>query len=85
MNDGKKDTERIYVWLARDPDGTEGVIAWPTEMGFMPLMFTDEDVAASYREPARAAALARRSKTQLVVFTRGEVLDEVDDLSGPYQ
>lgn len=85
MNDGAKDTQHLYAWLARDSNGTEGVIAVPTELGVLPLVSTDKNMALSYQEAATQSALIRRTgNPTLVQFTRGPVIERSDVASqGP--
>ncbi len=77
QNDRSPDTTRIYVWLCRDLDGVEGVVAAPTAAGVLPLMATDETRARGFAPRAAEAARHRGFPAVLVAFDRAEVLMEV--------
>lgn len=76
MNDGGPETNRLYVWLAKDLTGVEGIIAVPTDMGVLPLVTTDYKAALRYTPAAKAAARERRARAVLVEFLRGEEIME---------
>lgn len=79
MNDGSQQTETLYVWLAKDLDGVEGIIAIPMGSGYspLPLIATDRALAECFAAMAAQAARARDQTARLVTFTRGDVLREV--------
>lgn len=77
MNDGEKTTQRIYVWIAEDHEGIEGVIAYPFNGSPMPLLATDLNLVQQFGALARRAAEARGATARLVIFERGETINEV--------
>lgn len=77
MNDGSKTTERIYVWIAEDLDGVEGVISYPFNGSPMPLLASDLNLVQQFTPLARQAANARGATAHLVIFERGETIDAV--------
>lgn len=74
MNDGQVETNRLYAWIAKDLQGIEGIIAAPTDYGFLPLIVSDRQTALSFAPAAKEAARARGSQALLVEFLRGETL-----------
>lgn len=77
QNDRSPDTTHLYVWLGRDADGQEGIVAAPTRLGVTPLVFTSRQTADSARELASRAAALRGFPVRLVEFGRGEQIDQV--------
>lgn len=74
MNDGQKQTTRLYAWIAEDLIGIEGIIAFPTTNGIFPLVATDEKLARAFADQAYLAAHARKTTPKLVAFDRAELL-----------
>lgn len=77
QNDGSPDTSCLYIWLARDEDDIEGMIAWPMGDVIMPLVSTDSGRALRMERLAAQAAQVRGKPAVLVKFTRTETLREV--------
>ncbi len=78
QNDGSPDTTTLYAWLSRDKDGQEGVIVAPIgTAGMVPLCVASRRVADRLRPAAEFAARRRGFPAHLVVFHRGETLEEV--------
>lgn len=76
QNDCSPDTQRVYAWLSRDEDGQEGIIAVPTMLGVTALVATDQERAMKLLPAAQFAARERGFPAKLVIFERGEVLQE---------
>lgn len=75
MNDGAKQTTRLYAWIAEDLDGVEGIITIPSKSGgLLPLVCTDERLARSMADGAYAAAHVRSTIPKLIAFDRAEML-----------
>lgn len=79
MNDGSNETTTLYVWLAKDAAGVEGIVAYPMGPGAtpMPLLATDFTLACEFETLAAQAAQARGHTARLVAFNRGDVQREV--------
>jgi hypothetical protein len=77
QNDVSPDTTTLYVWLSRDQDGIEGMIAAPLPDMIYPLVFTDQDRAERFAPYAEASARERGFPATLVRFTRAEVIAQV--------
>lgn len=75
MNDGQRRTTKLYAWIAKDPNGIEGIVTVPTNDGLLPLVVTDEKVARSFKPFAALAGTYRLSDAELVVFERKNTLD----------
>lgn len=74
-NDGGDETRRLYVWLARDPSGTSGIVqAVDTTDCAIPLVFTDRQTALSTLKHPALALLLDNCDAQLVVFDRAETI-----------
>jgi len=71
----------MFAFIALDHDGTEGVIAGETPMGFLPLVGADMDRIDSLRPIAQRIALGTKTKVCLVQFTNRIEL-EPDILAG---
>jgi hypothetical protein len=70
--------ERIYAWVAEEPDGGEGVVASQIPgVGWVPLIGADRSRIESYRERAAAVARGTGCKVRLKLFGAGVVIDEI--------
>jgi hypothetical protein len=58
----------IWAYVAEDAAGEEGIIAYPTAMGVMPLLGADRQRVASLRRFAEAAARERGTRVELRRF-----------------
>lgn len=80
QNDQSHDTNQVFVWLSRDQDGYEGIIAVVLpKLGVTPMVFASERLAREAEPAVRNAAIARGFAARLVRFTRADtVLTSVD-------
>lgn len=58
----------IWAYVAEDAQGEEGIVAYPTPSGIMPLLGADRERVASLRRFAEAAAIARGKVVELRRF-----------------
>lgn len=76
-NTGQK-IERLYAWVATEPDGGEGVCSMLTADNMhIPLIGADRERIESLRSVAVLISHATGYKVQLKVFGSGVVIDEV--------
>jgi hypothetical protein len=84
MTDWKPGTgqkiEKLYAWVAEEPDGGEGVCAMsvPGLGGMVPLIGADRARIESYRGHAHAVRVASGYPVRLKVFSEGVVIDEIE-------
>jgi len=71
--------EKLYAWVATEPDGGEGVCAMsiPSLGGMVPLVGADRARIESLRPHAAAVRTATGFPVRLKVFGSGVVLDEI--------
>lgn len=70
--------ERLYAWVAAEPDGGEGIVARHIEgFGWMPLVGADRARIESYRAIAEDIARDKGYPVRLKVFASGVVIDEI--------
>jgi len=60
--------EEIFAFLATEADGEEGVVAWHTSMGWMPLVAADKARLDLLRRFAQEAANATGRHVTLARF-----------------
>lgn len=71
--------EKLYAWVAEEPDGGEGIIAglFPGHDDvWMPLIGADRDRIESYRNHAQAVARETGYPVRLKVFGAGVTIEE---------
>lgn len=66
---GQQRVESMYAFLVVDDDGTEGVPAFFTDGGWMPLVGADMERVESLRNVARGLATDLGKRITLVEFT----------------
>lgn len=73
-------TAEVVIWLAVEPDGTEGIMAWlnPSNSQWMPLVATRGAQSEKLNdEVAKRIAQASGKRARKVCFRRAEVLEEI--------
>lgn len=55
----------MWAYVAEDADGEEGIIAYPTEIGIMPMVGADRERMRSLRRFAETAARERSKPVEL--------------------
>lgn len=71
--------EKLYAWIAQEPDGGEGVITshLPGMVGMMPLVGGERALVESYRPHAAMFARVTGYPVRLKVFSAGVIVDEI--------
>jgi hypothetical protein len=64
----RKRIERLYAWIATEPNGDEGVPAVSSSLGPVPLIGADRDRIESFREHARYVQRQLGCSVRLVCF-----------------
>jgi hypothetical protein len=75
---GQINIEKMFAYIARDADGTEGLIGIMTPEGWMPLVGADLQRAASLKPYAQAMANELQSIVTLAVFSVREDLETLE-------
>lgn len=70
QNDGAEDTLSLYVWLARNAQGIEGIVQVDIDDHHIPLVFTDRKSALAIETHAAVAGYLRSADVRLVQFDR---------------
>lgn len=82
MRAPKPDTSRLYAWLDRKQDGTEGIVSVTSPGGVILMVFTDREAAIRFRPQVQLASRASGFPARLVVFERSHSLNEVYPVQG---
>jgi hypothetical protein len=69
--------DRIYAWIAVEPDGGEGILSAQIGEVHMPLVGADKERIESLREYAKMIHLKTLYPIKLVVFETKTILEEL--------
>lgn len=69
--------ERLYAWVATEPDGGEGLCSMPVGDMIAPLIGADRERIESLRRYAELVHRSTGFSVKLKVFGSGTVLDEI--------
>jgi hypothetical protein len=70
--------EKLYAWIAEEPDGGEGVVGGTFPgLGTIPLIGADKARIESYRTFAEMTQRATGYPVRLKVFSGGVVIDAI--------
>ncbi len=76
MAGGQRKIDEMFAYIQLDPlDNTEGVIAYLTEQGWMPMVGADMERAQYLRPMAQEIADGTGRPVQLIRFTNREELE----------
>lgn len=70
--------DSVWMALSVDEDGTEGVCAFMSNTGWMPLIAADEKRLADIRKLARQIAYSENRLVRIVRMTTREAVEEID-------
>lgn len=78
MGKGKDRIEEMFVFVADDETG-EGVVAFGSELGMMPMVAADSTRLAELRRIAKAISAHKKQPIKVLRFTTRTQLEVIDE------
>ena len=69
--------DSVWVFVSRDENGNEGVMAFHNSVGMMPMLTTDEEMVESLKPIAKEMAKHTSKKIHLVKMTSRVEMGEI--------